>query len=199
MTRKSKAKVKQTTPSKPNQTKSTKPSQTRPPWVDIARAPDLSIKTKLRGLVVTSDIKGAGTDAKVQIWITDSQGKTAGPITMQEKGGDAMERGQRNPLEVNLIDCLRDIYKIAISHDGSKTNPDWHLERIELSLVDLKTGEVRSKEPTPFHFNKWIRPNAIYEAGAPHAVLVTYIIHVKTADERGRKSQLILSNNLSNN
>lgn len=65
---------------------------------------DTTIKTKFTGHVRTSDRLYAGTDAKVNIWFTDSTGKTAGPITMQEKGGDSMERGQVNQLIVNLID-----------------------------------------------------------------------------------------------
>lgn len=47
---------------------------------------DLMIRSKFTGKVITSDKLGAGTDAKVQIWFTDINGKTAGPIVMQEKG-----------------------------------------------------------------------------------------------------------------
>ena len=56
----------------------------------------------------------------VEIWLTDRTGKTAGPITMQQKGGDAMERGHKNELKVNLIDKMDDIYKIAVRQDGTK-------------------------------------------------------------------------------
>lgn len=39
---------------------------------------------------------------------------------MQQKGGDAMERGHKNELRVNLIDKMVDIYKIAVRQDGTK-------------------------------------------------------------------------------
>ena len=118
----------------------------------LTPTPDLSIKSKFTGYVVTSDKFGAGTDSKVDIWFTDSNGKTAGPITMQENGGDSMERGQKNELQVNLIDKLVDIYKIAIRHDGAKPGDQWHLDRIELEAVDLVTEYPISESPTVFTF-----------------------------------------------
>ena len=48
----------------------------------------------------------AGTDANVEIWLTDQTGKTAGPIKITEKG-DAMERAQSNPITINLISELK--------------------------------------------------------------------------------------------
>ena len=86
----------------------------------VAKTPaKLVIKTKFKGIVVTSDILGAGTDANVEIWLTDSTGKTAGPIKITEQG-DAMERNQRNPITIKLISDLIDLYKIALRHDGTK-------------------------------------------------------------------------------
>ena len=98
------------------------------------------IKTKLKGCVVTSDKRGAGTDANVTIWLTDSNGKTAGAM-IKEEGGDAMERGQSNKIAINLIDQLADVYKVQIQHDGKGAGSDWHLERVELVMLDVKTEE----------------------------------------------------------
>ena len=48
-----------------------KPTPAPAPKPTPAPARDLSIKTKLSGLVVTSDKLGAATDARVEIWFTD--------------------------------------------------------------------------------------------------------------------------------
>ena len=58
----------------------------------------------------TSDRQMAGTDANVEIWLTDQTGKTAGPIKITEKG-DAMERAQSNPITINLISELKGIFE----------------------------------------------------------------------------------------
>ena len=115
----------------------------------------LHLKTKLEGCVVTSDKRGAGTDANVTIWLTDSNGKTIGAMIKEEefrrvrqikrikKGGDAMERGQSNKIAINLIDKLADVYKVQIQHDGKGAGSDWHLERVELVMLDVKTEKAK--------------------------------------------------------
>ena len=45
-----------------------------------------TIKAKLRGEVVTADTRGAGTDAKVTLWVTDVNGKVIGPMLVREEG-----------------------------------------------------------------------------------------------------------------
>ena len=66
-----------------------------------------------------------------------------------------MERGHSNPIEINLLDELGALYKVTVMQDGSNLGSDWHLDRIELGLVDLVTGEVM--EPTIFKFDMWIK------------------------------------------
>ena len=95
------------------------------------------IRTKYRGVVCTGDKMGAGTDAKVSIWVTDVNGKIAGPLAIQEVGGDAMERGQTNEIEINLLDVMGDLHKVDIMQDGSKLGDDWLLNRIELTRVQM--------------------------------------------------------------
>ena len=43
------------------------------------------IKSIFDGVVHTSDKLGAGTDARVEIWLTGTNGKTVGPISVQEQ------------------------------------------------------------------------------------------------------------------
>ena len=101
---------------------------------------------------------------------------------MAEQGGDAMERGQKNRLDVNLIDELAEIYKVQVYQDGGKMGDDWHLDNIQLSGVDLVTGEVKTGSARIFWFDKWIKSNRIYEAGAAGLKPVEYVVHVVTAD-----------------
>ena len=139
------------------------------------------IKTKFNGLVITSDKRHAGTDATVEIWLTDSTGKTAGPLKITEKG-DAMERGQRNPIVITLISDLVDLYKIAIRHDGSQKYPDWHLDRIELTMVDPKSDKALHDTPTIFYFKEWIKSNIVFEAGCNNIKNSAYTVRVKTTN-----------------
>ena len=97
-------------------------------------------KTKFKGLVVTADKLGAGTDAKVSIWLTDVNGLVVGPLTIREDG-DSMERGQKNEIAITLLDQMAELYKVAVLQDGSKLKDDWLLDRIELGLVDLQSED----------------------------------------------------------
>ena len=105
-----------------------------------------------------------------------------GPISVAEKGGDAMERGQKNKLQVNLVDELAELYKVTVRQDGSKLNDDWYLDRIELSQVDLATGRVSSDPPSIFIFKKWIKARKLYDQGKDGNNPQEYKIRIQTAD-----------------
>ena len=100
---------------------------------------------------------------------------------MAEQGGDSMERGQQNRLDVALIDELAEIYKVQVYQDGGKLGDDWHLDNIQLNAVDLVTGKV-SPLGRVFKFDKWIKSNRIYESGAASNEPVEYAVRVVTAD-----------------
>merc|ERR1712048_688478 len=147
-------------------------------------APEVEAKTRLRGIVKTADKIGAGTDAKVDIWFTDINGQTSPAITMREEGGDTMEAGSSNNLEVALLNEFADIYKISVRQDGSGLGDNWDLEYIDLVPLDLTTGEPKDgKSPTRFFFKKTKKQRKIYESGNgldPQE----YEIKIKTSDEK---------------
>ena len=96
---------------------------------------------------------------KVNIWLTDTRGSTVGPLDLRETG-DSMERGDENPVTINLTTELLDLYKITIKHDGSGKNSDWHLDEISLTMVDPMTDKPFLETPTIFTFKKWIKKSS---------------------------------------
>ena len=85
-----------------------------------------------------------------------------------------------NPITVNLISELKSLYKIAIRHDGTGVNPDWHLDRIALTMIDPKSDKEQHETPIVFYFNQWILANKIYEAGCDNMTPSTYTIRVSS-------------------
>ena len=104
-----------------------------------------NIKAEFRGIIVTSDVAGAGTDAGVELWLTDTAGKTVGPISISANSRkvflDAMEKGKTDEIRISLIEDFGQLYKIAVRHDGKGANDDWHLDRIELTGSDGIAGQ----------------------------------------------------------
>ena len=74
----------------------------------------------------------AGTDANVEIWLTDQTGKTAGPIKITEKG-DAMERGQSNPITINLISELKGRGRFFLGFLKNEIEVLWDLKCVILN------------------------------------------------------------------
>ena len=68
------------------------------------------------------------------------------------------------------------LYKIAIRHDGAGHSPDWHLNQIELTMVDPRTQEQLHSIPTEFNFDKWIKANTVYECGCNNIMLSAYTV-----------------------
>ena len=68
------------------------------------------------------------------------------------------------------------LYKIAIRHDGAGHSPDWHLNQIELTMVDPRTQEKLHSIPTEFNFDKWIKANTVYECGCNNIMLSAYTV-----------------------
>ena len=123
------------------------------------------VKAEFSGIIVTSDKMGAGTDAGVDVWLTDTNGKTVGPITVREdrpgEYNSAMERGKTDDIVIRLTEDFGKLYKIAVRQDGKKAADEWHLDRIELGRTDGATDE----RDVPFVFKKWLKAGKIYEAG----------------------------------
>ena len=64
-----------------------------------------------------------------------------------------------------------------------QSNADWHLDHIELNLVDVDTLKPVWDAPLSFEFKTWIKAGKIHEVGAPETSRINYKIRVKTRDE----------------
>ena len=71
------------------------------------------IQTKFVGTIHTANEYGAGTDAKCDIWFTDSTGRVAGPVEIGADK-DAMERGSEEKINIALVDELSGLSKLQI-------------------------------------------------------------------------------------
>ena len=113
---------------------------------------------------------GAGTDARVELWLTGTNGKTVGPIRVSEQGGDSMEQGQTNPITIRLIDEISHIYKVTVRQDGSKMADQWHLNKIVLVGKNPKTNETLPGNT--FFRRQLIESNTVFHAGTENIILV---------------------------
>ena len=89
------------------------------------------------------------------MWLTNTE-KKIGPLRIIEVGKNQMERSQKNPIRIQLLEDFGDIEKLSVRQDGSKKCSEWHLAHIELS----KSGE-KSKR---FNFDRWIKEGKIYDS-----------------------------------
>ena len=80
-------------------------------------------------------------------------------------GGDAMEQGMTNTIDINLIEEVGDIQKLSVRQDGSKLFSDWHLDRISLTPVDLATDQPITAKTKTFIFDKVLKAKKIAESG----------------------------------
>lgn len=99
-------------------------------------------------VTLTSDVKGATTDANVSILLYGVKGQGSGQKLTAESGqqklvahsAGAFTRGHRDEFEFECED-LGDLQKVKIEHDGSGKEPGWHLAEVRVqSLGAAKTG-----------------------------------------------------------
>ena len=114
-----------------------------------SKQPNPVVKLKL--VAYTSDKLFAGTKAKVSIWLTDTNGKTRGPLLL-ENYETGFDRNTETLLEIELQDDFDELHKISVKTDGSVLGSMWHLNRIEVTRVADST-----KKANRFIFNRWIK------------------------------------------
>ena len=81
--------------------------------------------------VFTSDIKGAGTNANVQIAVYGDKSKSD-DISLDTKG-DPFEHGHMDRFKINVTDIGKP-YKLRVWHDNSGMLPGWHLDKVCLFI-----------------------------------------------------------------
>jgi hypothetical protein len=85
--------------------------------------------------VFTSDMKNAGTDAKVSICLYGDRGKSDEIILRDKK--ENFERGKMDEFKVETAKVGQP-FKMRVWHDNKGSAPGWHLDRIELENVQTK-------------------------------------------------------------
>ena len=94
--------------------------------------------TKYKIIVITGMVKGAGTDANVNIVFYGEHGRS-GPWRLKEKYRDLFEKGQMDTFTLELA-FLGELKAIKIGHDGKRPNSAWYLETVFVS-DELHGGE----------------------------------------------------------
>ncbi|XP_078666046.1 lipoxygenase homology domain-containing protein 1-like isoform X1 [Branchiostoma floridae x Branchiostoma belcheri] len=88
-------------------------------------------------VTVTSDEKGAGTDANVTIILYGANGDT-GKRQLKQKFRDLFERGQTDRFQFEALD-LGELTKVRVEHDNKGFGADWLLDRVE--VTNLATNQ----------------------------------------------------------
>ena len=100
-------------------------------------------KTFLVGKVTTADKYFSGTDADVQMYVTDSNGVVVGPVDLKDsQKSKTMERGSVDIVMIQSTVAIADLYKIQVRHNGSGPFSNWTLEKIELKKVERLPTKV---------------------------------------------------------
>ncbi|KAG9266056.1 lipoxygenase homology domain-containing protein 1 [Astyanax mexicanus] len=101
-------------------------------------------------VVITGDVKGAGTDANVFVTIFGSNGDS-GRRQLRQKFRNLFERGRTDRFTIEVLD-VGDLLRIWVEHDNSGISPGWLLSRIE--VTNTANGVT-----TIFLCGKWLDKN----------------------------------------
>ncbi|XP_056274885.1 lipoxygenase homology domain-containing protein 1 isoform X2 [Pseudoliparis swirei] len=114
-----------------------------------------SFASKVRGLVpvkyeiivITGDVKGAGTDANVSISIFGANGDS-GKRHLRQKFRNLFERGRTDRFVLEMLD-LGELLRVKVEHDGSGSNCGWYLACVEVT-------NTANSVTTIFQCGKWL-------------------------------------------
>jgi hypothetical protein len=87
--------------------------------------------------VVTGDVDGAGTDARVTFTITGAKGSASVQVDASLNG--RMERGQTNNVTIQGPD-LGSLVSCTVQRDNSGNAPGWYIERIDVQSSTYQTS-----------------------------------------------------------
>jgi len=137
-------------------------------------------------MVKTSDIKSAGTDAKIMLRMYGAKGgKTidSGAHKLESSEARSLDRGTTDKFFIQCAD-IADITRIVVASDNGGLFPGWHLDNIEVHDVARDTSVV-------FPCNSWFDgkrdPMSLQRTLLPagrQAGLVDYKVCTYTSDMR---------------
>uniref|UniRef100_A0A3B3CLJ0 Lipoxygenase homology PLAT domains 1b n=1 Tax=Oryzias melastigma TaxID=30732 RepID=A0A3B3CLJ0_ORYME len=108
------------------------------------------VPVKYGVIVITGDVKGAGTDSNVFITIYGVNGDS-GRRELKKKFRNLFERGQTDSFVLEMLE-LGDLLRVKVEHDGSSPNGGWFLECVEVT-------NTATSVTTIFPCGKWLDAN----------------------------------------
>uniref|UniRef100_A0A3B4YR02 Lipoxygenase homology PLAT domains 1 n=1 Tax=Seriola lalandi dorsalis TaxID=1841481 RepID=A0A3B4YR02_SERLL len=105
------------------------------------------VPVKYEIIVITGDVKAAGTDANVFITIYGVNGDS-GKRHLRQKFRNLFERGQTDRFVLEMLD-LGELLRVKVEHDNSRSNSGWYLECIEVT-------NTANSVTTIFQCGKWL-------------------------------------------
>ncbi|KAI3372735.1 hypothetical protein L3Q82_023197 [Scortum barcoo] len=105
------------------------------------------VPVKYEIIVITGDVKGAGTDANVFITIYGVNGDS-GKRHLRQKFRNLFERGRTNRFVVEMLD-LGELLRVKVEHDNKGSNCGWYLECVEVT-------NTANSVTTIFQCGKWL-------------------------------------------
>ncbi|KAM7415994.1 hypothetical protein PAMA_018188 [Pampus argenteus] len=105
------------------------------------------VPVKYEIIVITGDVKGAGTDANVFITIYGVNGDS-GKRHLRQKFRNLFERGRTDRFVLEMLD-LGELLRVRVEHDNSKSNSGWYLECVEVT-------NTANSVTTIFQCGKWL-------------------------------------------
>ncbi|XP_068166911.1 lipoxygenase homology domain-containing protein 1 [Antennarius striatus] len=105
------------------------------------------VPVKYEIIVITGDVKGAGTDANVFITMYGVNGDS-GRRHLQQKFRNLFERGRTDRFVLEILD-LGELMRVKVEHDNSSSNCGWFLECVEVT-------NTANSVTTIFQCGKWL-------------------------------------------
>lgn len=105
------------------------------------------VPVKYEIIVITGDVKGAGTDANVSVTIFGVNGDS-GKRQLRQKLRNLFERGRTDRFLVEMLD-LGELLRIKVEHDNRGSSCGWYLECIEVT-------NTANSVTTIFQCGKWL-------------------------------------------
>uniref|UniRef100_A0A4W6CCD9 Lipoxygenase homology PLAT domains 1 n=1 Tax=Lates calcarifer TaxID=8187 RepID=A0A4W6CCD9_LATCA len=105
------------------------------------------VPVKYEIIVITGDVKNAGTDANVFITIYGVNGDS-GKRHLRQKFRNLFERGRTDRFLLEMLD-LGELLRIKVEHDNSSSNCGWFLECVEVT-------NTANSVTTIFQCGKWL-------------------------------------------
>ncbi|XP_071394579.1 lipoxygenase homology domain-containing protein 1 [Centroberyx affinis] len=105
------------------------------------------VPVKYEIIVITGDVKGAGTDANVFITIYGVNGDS-GKRQLRQKFRNLFERGRTDRFVLEMLD-LGELLRVKVEHDNGRSNSGWYCECVEVT-------NTANSVTTIFQCGKWL-------------------------------------------